>query len=131
MTTPITIDVTAAPYSADNTGVSNATQAFIDASAALCAAGGGTLLIPPGTYTVGRQVRATQSNQGYAYLGEDIITLSGCSHPVVIEGTGATLTLANGLKFGSFDWSTGTAYTPASLPFTDANYAASVGPCWW
>jgi hypothetical protein len=35
MTTPITIDVTAAPYSADNTGVSNATQAFIDASAAL------------------------------------------------------------------------------------------------
>lgn len=127
MTTPITIDVTAAPYSADNTGVSNATQAFIDASAALCAAGGGTLLIPPGTYTVGRQVRATQSNQGYAYLGEDIITLSGCSHPVVIEGTGATLTLANGLKFGSFDWSTETAYTPASLPFTDANYAASVG----
>lgn len=127
MTLPITIDVTAAPYLADNTGVNNATQAFIDASAALCAAGGGTLLIPPGTYTVGQQVRATQPGMGYAYLGKNIITVTGCTAPVVIEGTGATLKLAAGLKFGSFDFVTETAFTPASLPFTDSNYAASVG----
>lgn len=124
---PITIDVTAAPYLADNTGATNATQAFIDASAALCAAGGGALRIPPGVYTVGRQIRATQSNSGYAYLGEDIITIANCNYPVVIEGSGATLKLASGLKFGSFDAVTESVYTPSSLPFTDTNYAASVG----
>lgn len=129
MTAPVpkTIDITAAPYLASNGGSVNVTDKFIAACADLCAAGGGVLLIPPGTYLVGEQLFAGQTGLGYAYQGKDVITISGCSTPVLIQGEGATLRLASGLKLGSFDPVTGAAHTPTSLPFNDPDYAASVG----
>lgn len=114
-------------YGAYGDNVHNDTQAFIAASAALTAAHGGTLLIPAGTYLVGEQTFAGQNNKGYAYAGKDIITISNCTEPVLIEGSAAVLRLVDGLKFGSFDPVTGAVYNPPSLPFTNHDYGAFVG----
>lgn len=47
-------------YGALGDGISNDTQAFIAASAALSAHGGGVLRIPQGVYVVGEQTLAGQ-----------------------------------------------------------------------
>ena len=112
-------------YGAQGDGITNDTQAFIAASAALSAQGGGTLYIPPGVYIVGEQTFAGQAGLGYAYLGKDIIYIHDCDMPVVIQGEQAVLKAAPGLKFGSFDPVTGDSYEPASMPFIDSDYAAS------
>lgn len=114
-------------YGAYGDNVHNDTQAFIAACTALMQAHGGTLLIPAGTYLVGEQTFAGQNNQGYAYAGKDIITISNCTEPVLIEGSAAVLRLVDGLKFGSFDPVTGAVYNPPSLPFTNHDYGAFVG----
>lgn len=54
-------------YGALGDGISNDTQAFIAASAALSAHGGGVLRIPQGVYVVGEQTLAGQLGLGYAY----------------------------------------------------------------
>lgn len=114
-------------YGAYGDGIQNDTNAFIAASAALTAAGGGTLLIPAGVYMVGKQDFAGKANQGYAYRATDIITISNCTKPVIIEGSAAVLRIVPNLKFGSFDPITGNPYYPASMPFTNVNYAAGIG----
>ena len=114
-------------YGAYGDNVHNDTQAFIAACTALMQAHGGTLLIPAGTYLVGEQTFAGQNNKGYAYAGKDIITISNCTEPVLIEGSAAVLRLVDGLKFGSFDPVTGAVYNPPSLPFTNHDYGAFVG----
>lgn len=60
-------------YGAYGDGIQNDTNAFIAASAALTAAGGGTLLIPAGVYMVGKQDFAGKANQGYAYRATPLI----------------------------------------------------------
>ena len=112
-------------YGAMGDGVTNDTQAFIAASAVISAQGGGTLYIPPGVYIVGEQEFAGKAGLGYAYTSKDILFIHDCDLPVVIQGEQAVLKAAPGLKFGSFDPETGDRYDPASLPFTDPDYAAS------
>lgn len=111
-------------YGADPTGATNSTSAFAAAAAAIQSAGGGTLVIPFGTYIVGSQTFV--HNNDWCYAPADIIAISNCTKPIVIEGNGAILKAADGLKFGSFNPSTGLPYTPGSLPFTDPKYAAGV-----
>lgn len=89
-------------YGAYGDNVNNDTKAFIAASAALTAAGGGTLLIPAGTYLVGEQTYVGPNDPDYCYFGKDIITISKCNNPVLIDGSAAVLRLASGMKFGSF-----------------------------
>lgn len=99
------------------------TRAFRLASAALSQAGGGTLTIPPGRYPVGDQLIALRRGHGYAAQGRPIIRIEGCTLPVVVDGTGATLIAADGLRFGAFDPLTGSAHT-APLPFYDLDFRA-------
>ena len=85
MTTPIsiTIDVTAAPYSADNTGVSNATQAFSNVSQCRAVQSYSCQGNPSNRcWSAWHLLWADKSVppkaiRVIAYLGEDIITLSG------------------------------------------------------
>jgi len=114
-------------FGADPTGATNSTDAFLAASAYINAQDGGKLVIPEGTYIVGKQTFAGATGQGYAYRGSDAIVIQNCTNPVVIEFQGAKLKLADGLKFGSFNPVTGAAYYPPSLPFVDYNYQASLG----
>jgi hypothetical protein len=114
-------------FSAVGDGVTNDTDAFVAASARITSLGGGKLVVPAGTYKVGKQIFAGATGKGYAYLGVDIITIQNCTSPVVVEFQGVTLMYETGLKFGSFDPVTGAVYTPASLPFTNYDYQASIG----
>jgi hypothetical protein len=88
-------------------------------------AGGGRLVIPHGTYVVGRQGPVSgRHGAGHSYQPEPILEISGCRGQVEIVGDGASLVAANGLRFGSFDPVTGTHHEPASLPFTAYDYRA-------
>jgi len=114
-------------FGADPTGATNSTDAFVAASAYINAQGGGKLVIPKGTYIVGKQTFAGAGGLGYSYRPSPIIQIQNCTLPVVVESYGAKLKLANGLRFGSFDPVTGAVFNPATLPFTDLNYRADAG----
>ena len=119
-------------YGAVGDGSTNDTTAFQLAAAAINAAGGGTLWLEPGkTYIVGRQSLAGSSGQGGSWLEEAIFTIANCTRPVIVEGNGAIIKLAGGLRFGSFDPVTGDPYTPPALPFTNASYRADPGVMLW
>lgn len=120
--------VSVTDFGADPKGVKNSTTAFQAAAAAINSAGGGTLVIPRGKYIVGGQQFAGASGKGYSYKAEPILHITGCTKPVVIEGNGATIKLANGLKFGSFDPKTGMRHDPPGKAFTNQDYAANA--CW-
>lgn len=107
-------------------GVTNDTEAFQRASAAIVSADGGTLQIPPGTYVIGRQVPATTGNAALAYRGEPVVAIAGCRRPVIIDGRGAILRTAAGLRLGSFDPRTGRPYQPPAMPFVDPSHRADI-----
>jgi hypothetical protein len=104
----------------------NTNACFVAACTYLQALGGGTLDIEAGTYLVGAQTFAGTTGLGYSYLGIAPISFSGLTHPIKIRCKGAVLTMAAGLKFGSYNPTTGASYTP-TLPFTNTDYQASVG----
>lgn len=113
-------------YGAKGDGTTNDTVAFQNACAAINATGGGKLIIPAGTYIVGLQNFAGATGKGYSYQAQDIIAITNCANPVIVEGNGAILKIATGLKYGSFNPVTGASYA-TTPPFTNADYAASVG----
>jgi len=107
-------------------GYVNDTSAFQRACAAINAARGGTLLIPGGTYVVGRQHLAGRSGLGFAYRGEPVIAIADCNRPVLVDGRGATLRTAPGLKLGAFNPITGAPHEPTSLPFLEPDYRSDI-----
>jgi hypothetical protein len=114
-------------FGAKGDGKTDDTDAFARAAAAINAAGRGTLLIPPGTYIVGRQTAG--AGNGRFYKHAPILRIAGCGGPVAIEGLGhgrlrPVLKAADGLRFGSFDPGTGERYDPAQAVFTDDAYRA-------
>lgn len=114
-------------FGAVGDGVTNDTDAFAAASTAINAAGGGKLIIPPGTYILGKQLFAGAFGKGYAYQPSPMLTFTNCTKPVIVEGNGAVLKIASGLRFGSFNPSTGQPYYPPSLPFLNPDYTAAIG----
>jgi hypothetical protein len=72
---PMTVDATAAPYLADNTGAQDATRAIQRALDAVGSAGGGTVYLPAGTYLVRPQ-------------GEDDFALRIAYDGVLLKGAG-------------------------------------------
>ena len=107
-------------FGASGDGRTNDTAAFAAASKALTQADGGTLVIPPGVYVVGAQRRAGR----VAFSPHPIIAIRGCRRPVVIEGNGARLVAASGLRLGAFNPADGTPFEPPALPFFDLAYRA-------
>lgn len=111
-------------FGAVGDGVTNDTTAFQLAADYINAQGGGKLIIPAGTYIVGRQIFGGGVN---AYQREDILYIHDCTLPVVVQCDGAIIKMADGLRMGSFNPSTGAPYFPGSFPFTDQTYAADPG----
>jgi hypothetical protein len=105
-------------------GKTNDTAAFQEASRKIQKAGGGTLIIPPGTYLVGKQEHVP--GQFPYFRAAPIFSVSGLKF-LRIEGRQAKLRLAAGLRFGSFDKDNGEPYYPPKMPFVDPRYAAVVG----
>jgi len=123
-------------YGARGDGVSNDTLAFHAASQALQEAGGGTLVIPRGTYIVGLQTHGLtpdHPNPGYRntavpyWKQHPIIELRNVDG-VVIEGNGATLRVADGLHYGGYDSVTGEPITETPEPNVfNPQLAAAIG----
>lgn len=107
-------------------GKSNDTEAFQAAAALIAEAKGGRLVIPPGEYLWGLQTAAEAAGKGFSFRGGDLIAISGCTDPVVIELQGCKITTAPGLRFGSFDPRTGNPSNP-KLPYYDNDFAAQIG----
>ncbi|GAB6187174.1 right-handed parallel beta-helix repeat-containing protein [Thermopirellula anaerolimosa] len=105
-------------------GVTNDTEAFQKAAQILQETGGGTLVIPPGVYRVGKQQHVP--GEFPYYRAAKIFTVKGLKY-LRIEGNRAVLRLAPGLRFGSFDKDTGEPFQPSTMPFVDHKYAAHVG----
>jgi len=105
-------------------GFANDTEAFQKAAQILQQAGGGTLVIPPGSYQVGKQGHVP--GEYPYYRTSPIFHVKGLKF-LRIEGNRAVLRLAPGLRYGSFDKDTGEPYTPPAMPFVDRKYAASTG----
>jgi hypothetical protein len=108
--TPITPE----RFGARGDGRTNDTAAFAKMAAYVNRLGGGQVVLRPTTYIVGQQ--STVSGSIYAYAPAPIMDFIGCSRPLAIQGNGARLRCANGLRFGTFDPSTGLP-TTHSLPY--------------
>lgn len=101
--------------------------AFHAAALAVQNAGGGTIVIPPGTYYVGAQsVLAGVFGLGYSYQQVQVCEIDNCTRPVVIRSMGAVIKTIDGLHFGSFNPTTGAVYNPA-MPFVNFDYRADIG----
>jgi len=87
-------------------GVTNNTAAFQKASAYLLN-NGGTLVIDSGTYIVGKQRLSGSYSSGTSYFAEPILSFTDAKLPITISGYHATLKVADGLKYGSFNPVTG------------------------
>lgn len=114
-------------FGAKGDGTTNNTAAFKAASAVVQAHGGGELIIPKGVYIVGTQTFQGTLLDGVtpaAYGPSEILTIKNCTKSIKISGYGAVLKTANGLRYGSFDRTTGAIFNPGALPFVDYDYYA-------
>ncbi|MDQ6901433.1 MAG: hypothetical protein M3139_00310 [Bacteroidota bacterium] len=87
-------------------GKTNATSAFQKAAEYL-QQNGGTLIIDPGTYIVGKQYLSKSFDAGFSYNPEPILNFINAKNPIVISGYKAILKAADGLNYGSFNPLTG------------------------
>ena len=105
-------------------GQNNDSAAFRAAADIIQKAGGGHLIIPRGTYIVGEQLH--EDGKFPYYKSQPIFSVKNVDG-LIIEGRGATIRMASGLRFGSFDKLTGEPIQPKPGGFTDRAYAVSVG----
>lgn len=89
-------------FGARGDGYTNDTAAFTRMAAAVNRAGGGRIVLRRTVYLVGEQ-RPALPDGIFAFAPAVILHLSGCIEGVSIEGNGATLRCASGLRYGTFD----------------------------
>jgi hypothetical protein len=100
--------ITPEAFGAKGDGRTNDTDAFAKMSAHVSKQGGGTVVLRPVTYIVGKHVPvSTVIKQPFAFAPATIMNFVGCSRQVTIEGNGATLRCEPGLRYGTFDPRTG------------------------
>jgi hypothetical protein len=96
-------------FGARGDGIANDTDAFDRLSREIARRGGGTIALRRTVYLVGRQVRDTRPGTGYAFAPAPLLHFEGLAGALVIEGNGATLRCAPGLRYGTFNAATGQA----------------------
>ena len=101
-------------FGATGDGRTNDTDAFASMTAAVNSVGGGTVLLRKTTYIVGGHV--PDPTGLYAYAPIAIMEFAGCDKALTIIGNGARLRCADGLRFGTFDPSTGLP-TQHAMPY--------------
>lgn len=95
-------------FGARGDGRTNDTAAFRRLAAAVNSAGGGRIVLRRAVYVVGEQVPGGPGDP-YAFAPRPVLRLTGCARGVAIEGNGATLRCAPGLRYGTFDRASGRA----------------------
>jgi hypothetical protein len=111
-------------FGAKGDGITNDSQAFSRLAAAVNAAGGGIIALRRTTYIVGAQSRLVSPDRRYSFAPLPLLEIIGCPNPVEIRGNGAILRCPPGLRFGTFDASTGEPTTHA-LPFYGFEHRAT------
>lgn len=109
-------------FGAAGDGITNDSDAFARMSAAVNGAGGGTIILQATTYLVGGHV--PDPTGIYAYGPATVMTFNGCTKELIIEGNGACLRCAEGLRFGTFDPATGQP-TQNPMPYTGTGQLAA------
>ena len=94
-------------FGAKGDGVTNDSAAFRALAQRVNANGGGTVRLRRTTYIVGAQRRAI-GGAGWAYEPAALLDFHGCTKPLIIEGNGAVIRCAPGLRYGTFDRARGT-----------------------
>lgn len=119
-------DMTLTPeqFGARGDGRSDDTGAFQRLSAAATGKAGVTIALRPGaTYRVGRQVRGPDDTT----MPETMLSLRN-NRDLTIRGNGATIRLNDGLRYGSFDPSTGRRFDTADKgKFTKPAFGVTIG----
>jgi hypothetical protein len=111
-------------FGAKGDGTTNDTAAFWRLSQSVMREGGGIIRLRRTTYLVGEQQRRTGGNSRYSYSPREILQLEGLREPLHIEGNGAKLKCAPGLKYGTFSPVTGRA-TKHPMPNLNAGELAT------
>ena len=93
-------------FGAKGDGVTNDTAAFAALAAQVMRRGGGEVVLRRTTYLVGQQ-RDTRGGANFFSAPAPIFTVAGLTQPLRISGNGAILRCAPGLRYGSFDPTTG------------------------
>lgn len=103
----------------------NSNDAFKAVAAFINAQSGGSILIPPKVWKVGKQTLAGATGLGYSYFADDCLRITNCTKPVVIYCDGAVIRNDPTMRYGAFDPVTGVADT-VSTSNTDhsASYPA-------
>ncbi|QNF33819.1 right-handed parallel beta-helix repeat-containing protein [Adhaeribacter swui] len=116
-------------FGAKGDGKSNDQIAFEKAAAYFNKRGGnGKLIISKGTYLIGKQT-FTKGHEGKpAYEGADVLKFKNIENFTLSGQKGSKLKYIKGLKFGSFDPSTGKVFS-SKRNFVDYKYAAFIGHC--
>ena len=115
--------ITPERFGAVGDGVTNDTEAFAAMAEFVNRRGGGAIVLRPTTYIVGTQAR-DPTNSNYSFVPAKIMDFEGCTKALTIDGNGARLRCADGLRFGTFDRSTGEP-TSHILPYTTRGELAS------
>ncbi|MBH9538442.1 right-handed parallel beta-helix repeat-containing protein [Novosphingopyxis sp. YJ-S2-01] len=111
-------------FGARGDGRSNDTLAFTLLAEAIDQRGGGHIVLNTGSvYVVGLQTRAHAGAPGYAYQPARLLEFSDLRYGLVVEGNGATIRAAAGLRYGSFDRVTGKPHVHV-MPFLDISTIA-------
>jgi hypothetical protein len=111
--------VTPEMFGAKGDGQTNDSRAFAAMSAHVNARGGGTIILRPVTYIVGEQ-HPSAGGKKPSFAPVDIIRLRRCARPITVQGNGAILRSASGLRFGRFDPNSGAALPdPPRRDFTN------------
>jgi hypothetical protein len=116
--------ITPEEFGAKGDGRTNDTDAFAAMSAHVNARGGGTIVLRPVTYIVGKHAKSDPSGEKWAYAPAPILQFLNCSGEITIRGNGAKLRCASGLRFGTFHPATGSP-TNNKRPFYGRDERAS------
>lgn len=114
--------ITPEQFGAVGDGKTNDTDAFARMTAAVNAAGGGRIVLRKVIYIVGGHI--SDSSSGYAFAPASIMDFDSCKAALTIEGNGAILRCADGLRYGTFDPKTGLA-TQHTMPYYGPGELAS------
>ena len=98
-------------FGAKGDGATNDTAAFAALAVEVMRRGGGEVVLRRTTYIVGQQ-RDTRGGADFFSAPAPIFTVADLVRPLRISGNGATLRCAPGLRYGSFDPSTGSKRSP-------------------
>ena len=93
--------ITPERFGAKGDGATNDTAAFAEMTDFVNRRGGGVVALRQTTYIVGSQAQAP------SYADASIMDFKGCRKGLTILGNGARLRCASGLRYGTFDLSTG------------------------